>query len=169
MSETTPSAGQVAVYRFYDARERLLYVGISNDPRRRWAEHALTKPWYPQVRHQAVTWYGSEKKARAVEARAIRRDRPAFNVAGALRPPHTRLTIQAVPTVNAGVAWVLISQVIGITGCIVPGLHVLVIPAAVSMFAATLATFLVLGAPQISRAGSWLERTFTRPDPKDTR
>ena len=46
-----------ALYRFYDAREELLYVGITDEPWRRWREHVRTKPWYPRVKHQAITWY----------------------------------------------------------------------------------------------------------------
>jgi len=37
--------GRHALYRFYDDRENLLYVGITDDPWRRWREHVLTQPW----------------------------------------------------------------------------------------------------------------------------
>jgi predicted GIY-YIG superfamily endonuclease len=43
------SEQRTALYRFYDEHENLLYVGISNDPWRRWREHVYDKQWYPQA------------------------------------------------------------------------------------------------------------------------
>jgi predicted GIY-YIG superfamily endonuclease len=77
---------RTALYRFYDADEKLLYVGITNDPWRRWRQHVQEKPWYPQVKHQAVTWYDTRIAAEIAEHVAIRREHPRFNIAGAVRP-----------------------------------------------------------------------------------
>lgn len=77
---------RTALYRFYDERETLLYVGITCDPWRRWREHVRDKWWYPQVKHQAVTWYESRPEAEVAEWWAIRREHPNFNIAGAVRP-----------------------------------------------------------------------------------
>jgi len=75
-----------ALYRFYDARENLLYVGITDDPWRRWREHVRIQSWYPQVKHQAVTWYENKAAAEVAEYVAIRCEHPRFNIAGAVRP-----------------------------------------------------------------------------------
>lgn len=77
---------RTALYRFYDADEKLLYVGITDDPWRRWREHVRDKPWYPQVKHQAVTWYDARTAAEVAEYVAIRCEGPRFNIAGAVRP-----------------------------------------------------------------------------------
>lgn len=76
---------RTALYRFYDVNERLLYVGITDDPWRRWREHVREKSWYPQVKHQAVTWYDDRMAADIAETVAIRRENPLFNIAGAVR------------------------------------------------------------------------------------
>lgn len=83
---------RTALYRFYDACENVLYIGITNDPWRRWRDHVQAKPWYPQVKHQAVTWYETEAEARWAETVAIRTEHPQFNIAGAIRPPEARVT-----------------------------------------------------------------------------
>lgn len=77
---------RTALYRFFDADENLPYVGITDDPWRRWREHVRQKPWYPQVKHQAVTWYETRTAAEIAEQVAIKRERPRFNKAGAVRP-----------------------------------------------------------------------------------
>ena len=88
---------RTALYRFYDAHGMLLYVGITDRPGRRWQEHMERKPWYPQVRHQAATWYGSEPEARRAETRAIRAEHPKFNVVGAIRPAGWRFDLRDQP------------------------------------------------------------------------
>lgn len=65
------SETRVALYRFYNSHEDLLYAGITNDPWRRWREHMLEKPWYRHVKYWTVTWYESLPQARAAELRAI--------------------------------------------------------------------------------------------------
>src|ERR1700733_9621020 len=100
--------GRTALYRFYDNRETLLYVGISNDPRRRQSEHKK-KPWYPHVRHQATTWYDTEREARRAETRAIRRECQEFNVAGAVRPASARFTIHIARWAVAGATLYVLS------------------------------------------------------------
>lgn len=80
------SEQRTALYRFYDADVKLLYVGITNDPWRRWREHVREQPWYPQVKHQAVTWYESKFTAERAERAAIRCEHPQFNLAGADEP-----------------------------------------------------------------------------------
>lgn len=75
-----------AVYRLYDDRNVLLYVGISDNPERRWQDHG-TKPWWPTVTRRTVAWFDTRVEALAEETRAILRENPLHNVAGT--PQHT--------------------------------------------------------------------------------
>jgi predicted GIY-YIG superfamily endonuclease len=72
---------QTAVYRFYDAADALLYVGVAVDPDRRREQHK-NKAWFPQAQRMDVAWYGSRDEAMAAEALAIREENPLHNRAG---------------------------------------------------------------------------------------
>jgi predicted GIY-YIG superfamily endonuclease len=71
---------RTAIYRMYDAAGVLLYIGISNDFGRRWAQHAESKPWWPEVNRQAVEWRSSRAEALAAEAGAIKTEQPKYNI-----------------------------------------------------------------------------------------
>lgn len=85
-----PHPGRTAVYQFRDRQTQdHLYVGITNDPERRFREHAglsrdAKKPWWDQADHHhvTITWYPSRRQALAVEARLIRQLRPPGNKLG---------------------------------------------------------------------------------------
>ncbi len=38
-----------AVYRFWDASDMLLYIGVTENPDGRFGGHESTKPWWPDV------------------------------------------------------------------------------------------------------------------------
>jgi predicted GIY-YIG superfamily endonuclease len=149
-----------ALYRFYDARENLLYAGITDDPWRRWREHVLTKPWYPQVKHQAVTWYDTEAEAGRAEKRAIRKERPQFNVAGAVRPTEVRFSVGFLPVILICGAWMFLVPTLAVGAYYERAL----VPVTVAVAAASpipmLALLLVAGAPWVYRFGCWLDRNF---------
>jgi predicted GIY-YIG superfamily endonuclease len=46
-----------ALYRLFDTDGVLLYVGITRDTEKRWRQHALKKPWWPQVAERTVEWH----------------------------------------------------------------------------------------------------------------
>lgn len=71
---------RLAVYRFYDAGDALLYVGVTKNFGLRWQRHASAKPWWPEVQRQTVDWY-DEAEALRVEVEAIEREKPLHNVA----------------------------------------------------------------------------------------
>lgn len=73
--------GKTAVYRFYDRNGKLLYVGITNNVERRIAQHLVDKPWAHQIVRRSVEVYSSRDAALAAERRAIRRERPKYNIA----------------------------------------------------------------------------------------
>lgn len=68
------------LYRFYNTAGRLLYVGISNNPDRRWDEHEDDKPWWGEVEDQTSERVGTMREALDAEEDAIRRERPLYNV-----------------------------------------------------------------------------------------
>lgn len=76
------------LYRFFDADQRLLYVGVTLNRRqlRRWSEHAGTKDWWTDVASTTVTHYPSRDQALRAEADAIRSENPLHNISGRPRP-----------------------------------------------------------------------------------
>ncbi|MFH8531556.1 GntR family transcriptional regulator [Streptomyces tendae] len=71
---------RTALYRLYDASGRLLYIGITTEPKARFASHATYKSWWPQVTRKDVSWLeGTWRQALAVEAAAIQDEKPQFN------------------------------------------------------------------------------------------
>lgn len=73
--------GRTAVYRFYDARGDLLYVGITNSPRHRFAQHAVNpdNEWWQHRASRRITWYDTRQQALRAEYVAIRKERPIHN------------------------------------------------------------------------------------------
>lgn len=76
----------VAVYRLYNTAGALLYVGISDHPRRRFGDHAESQPWWGDVASWEVVWSPNRLAAAAEELRAIHHEVPAFNAAGVPLP-----------------------------------------------------------------------------------
>ena len=70
-----------ALYRFFDADGDLLYVGITRNLNLRLTQHAADKPWWASVARKTLVWYPSRSDAAHAEGKAIREERPQFNVA----------------------------------------------------------------------------------------
>jgi len=70
-----------AVYRWFDAEDILLYVGMSDDLATRIYGHSNNSPWMRVVARMSVTRYTTRQEALAAEERAIRKEKPIFNVA----------------------------------------------------------------------------------------
>lgn len=68
------------VYRLYDRRATLLYVGLTTQGRDRFDGHARDKAWWPDVENFSVKLYRTEDEARGAERAAIERERPVHNV-----------------------------------------------------------------------------------------
>jgi predicted GIY-YIG superfamily endonuclease len=78
VGDETPTA----LYRFFNAAGRLLYVGITDHLKRRFEEHAAEKPWWPEVTRKTVQWYPTRTLAAEAELAAIRAERPLCNIQG---------------------------------------------------------------------------------------
>lgn len=75
-----PNKQQCQVYRFYDKRGRLLYIGMSINAVRRMEEHRATKAWWLDVADVKVDMYPDRASAERAEREAIQRERPRWNV-----------------------------------------------------------------------------------------
>lgn len=77
-----PPVGRTAVYRCYDAKRTLLYVGMTADPIVRFQRHRRTSSWWPSVdpTRTYILWYGSRQAARQAERELIVANRPPWNV-----------------------------------------------------------------------------------------
>lgn len=73
-------AGTTVVYRLYDKRRTLLYVGISKTLMGRMSQHADGKAWWPQVARIDVEHFLSRDAALEAERVAIQSERPLHNV-----------------------------------------------------------------------------------------
>lgn len=82
-----PGAEPSAVYRCYDSKGALLYVGTTDHPRMRFKSHSYTARWWPEVTDRTVTWYASRSDAFDAEAAAIRSEAPAHNKRRMNLPP----------------------------------------------------------------------------------
>jgi hypothetical protein len=74
-------ARRTAVYRLYDRNQRLLYVGIAHDTKKRWRAHARDKEWWNQVHWQTAVWHTSRLGAAIEEYCAFRYENPIYNKA----------------------------------------------------------------------------------------
>ncbi|MEV7034555.1 hypothetical protein AB0N99_30540 [Streptomyces sp. NPDC093272] len=77
-----------AVYRLYASGDRLLYVGMTNNPDVRFAFHSLTKHWWHLVSKREIEWHPDRCAARRHEALAIKTERPVHNSMHAAADPH---------------------------------------------------------------------------------
>lgn len=77
---TRPGPGYTAVYRFYTADDALLYIGICDEPLKRWYSHAVDKAWWPDVARFRVVWFPSRDEALSAEREAIIAEKPMHNV-----------------------------------------------------------------------------------------
>jgi predicted GIY-YIG superfamily endonuclease len=68
-----------AVYRLSDEDGELLYVGLTNNPERRFAQHAKEKHWWPQVANVETIFYPSRIEAEVAEDWAIFEEKPIYN------------------------------------------------------------------------------------------
>lgn len=68
------------LYRFYDASDQLLYVGITNDPPRRFSKHRDDKAWWTGVARIDLEMHQTRHELAAAERAAIESERPLHNI-----------------------------------------------------------------------------------------
>lgn len=83
LCKATPSSfypeHEVILYRFYDARGALLYVGVTGRLAERWTAHRRTAPWWGQIAELVTEKYSSMESALSAERSAIRSELPRYN------------------------------------------------------------------------------------------
>jgi predicted GIY-YIG superfamily endonuclease len=75
----TRALKRTAIYRLRDVHGQLLYVGMSNDLKTRWHQHAISKPWWHLVAQREIEWYPDRPSADIAETEAIVMERPLYN------------------------------------------------------------------------------------------
>lgn len=70
------------VYRCYDKRDRLLYVGWSTNVATRLKHHRYRTKWGKRIARHTEQYYECRSDAGKEEKRAIREERPVHNVLG---------------------------------------------------------------------------------------
>lgn len=71
-----------ALYRYFDAADVLLYVGISIDPDERWKAHRYGTDrdgWPKEAVRRTVEWRDSRPEALTAEEEAIKTEKPLYN------------------------------------------------------------------------------------------
>lgn len=70
---------RTALYRLYDADNRLLYVGITSNLKARWSAHSRDKRWWPEVAHKTIEWFETRKSAERIEKIEVEEEHPRYN------------------------------------------------------------------------------------------
>jgi hypothetical protein len=92
------------LYRFYDASDTLLYVGISELGPGRWKAHRKEKPWWTDVAKATTCHYESRTDALDAERAAIQSEKPKHNVVhntGSAPTTSRRRTRRRYPSLDA--------------------------------------------------------------------
>lgn len=92
------------LYRFYDADNVLLYVGITMNPSQRWKSHSEEKAWWFDVATVRSQRFDSREEVLKAERQAIRSERPLHNVVHNA-PPAAPKPKREVVTVKERVDW----------------------------------------------------------------
>lgn len=69
------------LYRFFAADDSLLYVGITNNPARRFSKHKDEKAWWLDVARIELEQHSSRDELLAAERQAVMDERPLHNKA----------------------------------------------------------------------------------------
>ena len=71
-----------SVYRYFDKRDRLLYVGITTAGLSRADDHSRHSRWWTKATHATLVHYPTVIEALAAEDAAIRDEHPIYNRTG---------------------------------------------------------------------------------------
>jgi hypothetical protein len=108
--------GQTELYRHYDARDRLLYVGISLSAVGRLAQHRSDSGWYSDITRVTVERFATRQQALDAEALAIKSERPLHNIVHARGAPFlARTPASPEPQRNPEHPWSITRWMVGWT------------------------------------------------------
>ncbi|MFF7411587.1 GIY-YIG nuclease family protein [Streptomyces lydicus] len=88
--------GQDGLYRFYDARRQLLYVGISQQMMVRWSAHRNRAKWWAQVAYVAVSFFPGDCpiSSATAERASIAHEKPPHNKNHTCPSPAVELSLR---------------------------------------------------------------------------
>lgn len=86
-----------ALYRFFDATGALLYVGITNNPARRFMQHGVDREWWHEVETIRMQRFDDRESVLAAEREAIKAERPRYNILHAGPPTTSELPVAPAP------------------------------------------------------------------------
>lgn len=78
--DLSPDEHDTELYRAYDKRGTLLYIGISTDAAQRMKFHEKHADWYQYMEHYEVEFIPNRRDAYKIEAQAIKTENPIFNL-----------------------------------------------------------------------------------------
>jgi hypothetical protein len=94
------------LYRFFDMRGSLLYVGRTINPGRRWREHEKDKPWFNEVATLTRQVYATAEAVDQAERDAIATESPRYNIAlNPRRVASTRPRVVLPPVQSSDDTW----------------------------------------------------------------
>lgn len=85
------------LYRFYDAADELLYIGITANPAARFASHKRMKPWWESVTRIEMERFDSRDVLMDAEKKAIEAENPSWNLARPKPQVQARTTRPGIP------------------------------------------------------------------------
>jgi predicted GIY-YIG superfamily endonuclease len=77
------------LYRFYDSKGNLLYVGIADVWLNRLHQHRHTARWFRHISMLKLEHFSSRRDARAAENEAIEAEKPLYNIVNYAYPVAT--------------------------------------------------------------------------------
>jgi predicted GIY-YIG superfamily endonuclease len=73
-------AEKTILYRYFDAEENLLYVGITRDQSKRFSSHNRQSKWMPMAVRCTLEHFETRAEAKAAETIAIQNENPVHNI-----------------------------------------------------------------------------------------
>lgn len=112
---------RTALYRLFNAKDQLLYVGIAADPAARWKGHCHTKPWVGEVAMRVIEWFSTHDEALRAETEAIRFEYPRYNISQSQRsdkpkPPRPSMKFLAREDLDSAKDYLAIQDVAALLG-----------------------------------------------------
>lgn len=98
MTDTTPPfTWEHVLYRFRNADNVLLYVGITDSIRRRFNEHSKQVAWWSDVASCQIEFFPSRQALALAEYLAILNEKPLHNIRTHIEPPRKSREVDARP------------------------------------------------------------------------
>lgn len=69
------------LYRFFNSKDELLYVGITNNPFNRFSGHSKDKTWFHEIAYSTFEHYPNRLAVDKAETKAIKTEKPKYNKA----------------------------------------------------------------------------------------